>query len=54
VGDAVLEALAEYPGAPVYKVAVRIMPGSGKPDELVEQAGLSANAIARKIKEIVA
>lgn len=53
LGDAVLEALAEHPGAPVYKVAVRIMPGSGKPDELVEQAGLSANAIVRKIKEVI-
>lgn len=53
LGDAVLEALAEHPSAPVYKVAVRFMPGSGKPDELVEQAGLSANAIVRKIKEVV-
>lgn len=53
LGDAVLEALAEQPKVPVYKVAVRILPGSGKPEELVEQAGLSAAAIVRKIKEIV-
>jgi len=39
--------------ASVVKVAVRIMPGSGKPEELVEQAGLSAAALIRKIKEIL-
>jgi transketolase len=53
MGDAVLEALAGDPKVPVHKVAVRILPGSGKPEELVEQAGLSAAAIARKVKEIV-
>ncbi len=53
LGDAVLEALAESPKVPVYKVAVRILPGSGKPEELVEQAGLSANAIIRTVKQIL-
>jgi transketolase len=53
LGDAVLEALAEDSKVPVHKVAVRILPGSGKPEELVEQAGLSAQAIVRKIKEIL-
>jgi transketolase len=53
LGDAVLEALAEHPSVPVHKMAVRIMPGSGKPEELVERAGISASAVVRKIKEIV-
>jgi transketolase len=47
LGDAVLEALAntdERP--PVTKLAVREMPGSGTPDELLHQAGIDAESIA--------
>lgn len=53
IGDAVLNIFAEQPSVPVIKMAVREMPGSGKPEELVEAAGISAGAIVRKVKEIL-
>jgi transketolase len=47
LGDAVLEALAEADDRPpVRKLAVREMPTSGKPDELMHRAGIDAEAIA--------
>jgi transketolase len=47
LGDAVLEALAEADDRPpVHKLAVREMPGSGTPDELLHEAGIDADAIA--------
>ena len=47
LGDAVLSALAET-GAlvPVKKLAVRDLPGSGTPEELLHGAGIDADAIA--------
>jgi transketolase len=47
LGDAVLEALAEEPDAvTVRKLAVREMPTSGTPDELLHAAGIDADGIA--------
>jgi len=47
LGDAVLEALAEADGRPpVHKLAVREMPTSGTPDELLHGAGIDAAGIA--------
>jgi transketolase len=47
LGDAVLEALAEAEERPpVRKLAVREMPTSGKPAELMRRAGIDAEAIA--------
>jgi transketolase len=47
LGDAVLEALAESDDRPpVHKLAVREMPTSGTPDELLARAGIDARAIA--------
>jgi transketolase len=47
LGDAVLEAFADSRPMPrVVKLAVSGMPGSGKPDELLHQAGIDADAIA--------
>jgi len=47
LGDAVLEALAEADDRPpVHKLAVREMPTSGSPDELLHGAGIDAEAIA--------
>jgi transketolase len=47
LGDAVLEALAEADDRPpVHKLAVREMPTSGAPDELLHEAGIDADAIA--------
>ena len=46
LGDAVLAALAGADErAPVVKLAVRGMPGSGKPAELLHAAGIDADAI---------
>lgn len=52
LGDAVLNAVATE-GIHVHKLAVTGMPRSGKPEELLERHGISANAIVRKIKEIL-
>jgi transketolase len=47
LGDAVLDAFADARPIPrVVKLAVSGMPGSGKPDELLHQAGIDAEAIA--------
>lgn len=53
LGDAVLNALAEKPSVPIFKLAVCEMPRSGKPAELFETYGISANHIVKKIKELV-
>jgi transketolase len=46
LGDAVLDAFADSRPIPrVVKLAVSSMPGSGKPDELLHQAGIDADAI---------
>jgi transketolase len=54
LGDAVLEALAEGDEqAKVVKLAVREMPVSGTPDELLHAAGIDAEAIASAARELV-
>jgi transketolase len=54
LGDAVLEALAEAPDRPpVHKLAVREMPGSATPDELLAGAKIDATAIAAAAKAAV-
>jgi transketolase len=53
LGDAVLEALSEAEARPpVRKLAVRTMPVSGKPDELMHAAGIDAEAIASAAREL--
>ncbi|RRO19915.1 transketolase [Saccharopolyspora rhizosphaerae] len=52
LGEAVLSALADRP-APVRKLAVQALPGSGKPAELLGQARIDAAAIAEKARELV-
>src|SRR4051794_13667894 len=53
LGDAVLEALAEADDRPpVTKLAVREMPGSGSPEELLHQAGIDAEAIAAAARAV--
>ncbi|HEX6444540.1 MAG TPA: transketolase [Streptosporangiales bacterium] len=53
LGDAVLEALAESDErVPVHKLAVREMPGSGKPGELLHQAGIDAEGIAAAARRL--
>jgi len=56
LGDAVLAALAEAGLMPKVErfvhLAVREMPGSGKPAELLDAAGISAGHIAKAIREL--
>ena len=53
LGDAVLEALAEADERPpVHKLAVREMPTSGSPDELLHAAGIDAPAIAEAARSL--
>jgi transketolase len=56
LGDAVLAALAEAGVMPKVErfvhLAVREMPGSGKPAELLDAAGISAGHIAKAIREL--
>jgi len=52
LGDALLNVFAEKPSAPIIKLAVREMPRSGKPEELLDAAGISAAHIVRKVKEL--
>lgn len=54
LGEAVLEVLAELdPHPAVRHLAVREMPGSGTPEELLAAAGIDARAIAAAAKELV-
>jgi transketolase len=54
LGDAVLEALADADDRPrVLKLAVRELPGSGSPAELLHGAGIDAEAIAAAARSLV-
>ena len=50
LGEAVRSALSANP-VPVYSLAVRKMPKSGKPDELLGYEEISKNAIVQKVRE---
>jgi transketolase len=52
LGEAVNSALADH-AVPVYSLAVKKMPRSGKPDELLDYEGISRSAIIKKVKEII-
>ena len=49
IGDAVAEAVADA-GFTVHRLAVREIPRSGKPEELVERFGISASHIVEAVK----
>lgn len=54
LGDAVLSALATHPQRPpIYKLAVRGMPVSGKPAELLHAAGIDAQAITDAAQQLL-
>jgi transketolase len=54
VGDAVLAALAEVDEHPrVVKLAVREMPRSGKPEDLLHAYGIDADSIAAAVRQLV-
>lgn len=52
IGDAVLGAVGSE-GVRVHKMAVREIPHSGKPDELIDHFGLSARAIVDTVKKLL-
>ncbi len=52
VGDAVLSAVGSE-GVRVHKLAVREIPHSGKPDELVDRYGISARTIVETVKQML-
>jgi transketolase len=54
LGDAVLAALAES-GLSLHavKLAVRELPGSGQPDELLHASGIDADAISQAVRSLV-
>jgi transketolase len=53
LGDAVLSALAESGvSTPVRKLGVQMLPGSGKPAELLHQVGIDADAIAEAARAL--
>ena len=52
LGDAVLNALRNEP-VTVTKIAVRDIPRSGKPEQLLKRFGLDAGSIAATVREIV-
>ncbi len=55
IGDAVLDAFTQRDGAipEVVKLAVQSMPGSGTPDQLMEEAGISAHHIVQAVRALV-
>lgn len=52
LGEAVRSAVSEL-AVPVYSLAVRKKPKSGKPDELLDYAEISHGAISRKVRELI-
>jgi transketolase len=53
IGDAVAEAVAGA-GFAVHRLAVREIPRSGKPDELIDRYGISARHIVQAVEQITA
>ena len=53
LGDAVLEALADSPHPPVYKLAVYKTPRSGTAEELLACEEIDSQAIINKVKTIL-
>jgi transketolase len=52
IGESVRTALGPI-AVPVYSLAVRKMPKSGKPGELLDYEEISANAIIKQVKQII-
>ena len=53
IGDAVAEAVEES-GIRVHRIAVREIPRSGKPEELLERFGISARHIVEAVRTLIA
>ncbi len=53
IGSAVSTALSETNKKPIYHLAVHKMPHSGTPEELLHYEEIDADAIVKKVKEII-
>lgn len=53
LGDAVLNVFAESPKVKVHKLAVRKLPRSGKPKELLSMMGIDSQSIVSTVKQLV-
>lgn len=53
LADAVAEAFDGEPGPAIVRLAVRGMPASGTPEELLDQAGISARHIVEAVRRLV-
>ncbi len=55
LGEAVMEAFSQRDGRlpQIVKLAVQSLPGSGKPAELIEEAGISAHHIVQAVEALV-
>jgi len=53
IGDAVASAVESVP-VPVHRIAVREIPRSGKPEELLDRYGISAAHIAETVRRVIA
>ena len=53
VGDAVAEAVADA-GLTVHRLAVREIPRSGKPEELLDRYGISASHVVKAVQAVIA
>jgi transketolase len=53
LGDAVSEVFAERPAPAITRLAVRALPGSGRPRELLDAAGIGADAIVAAVRRAV-
>ena len=52
IGEAVASALSSTHSVPIHSLAVRKMPKSGKPEELLDYEEISKDAIIKKVKEV--
>jgi len=53
VGEAVAGALSEETGVSVHRLAVKELPRSGKPMELLEKYGISSSAIVKAVHKVL-
>ena len=53
LGDAVLNVFSDVPSVSVHKLAVSTLPHSGSPEENLARAGIDAEAIEKKVNEIL-
>ncbi|XP_058807688.1 transketolase isoform X3 [Phymastichus coffea] len=53
LGEAVLSAVAEHPNIVVRKLAVKEVPRSGKPEELLHHFGIDAQSIVKQTEDFI-